>query len=146
MKPMRSKLDSAMTDDDKELFEAAAKGVSDAALEPFKKPLLNLVDPFTKEIGLLLALPLKWWRFKYSFEIMERARKFLNDKGITPQPVPIKLLAPILELGCLEEDNAMVDRWAELLANAADPAVQPQILPSFPIILSELSPLEGVIL
>jgi len=135
-----------MTDDEKELCEAAAKGVTDSVLEPIKKPLLNIAEPFTKEVGLLLALPVKWWRFKYSFEIMQRAKKFLDEKGVKAQPVSLKLLAPILEQGCLEEDDSMVDRWAALLAAAADPKSAQSVLPSFPEILRQLSAKEAAIL
>jgi hypothetical protein len=135
-----------MNEDDKDLIEAAAKGMTDSALEPIKQPLMNIAGPFTKEVGLLLALPVKWWRFKYSLEIMERAKRLLDQKGVEVQPVPIKILAPILEIGCLEEEDSMLDHWAALLASAADPTHKQAVLPSFAQILGQLSSIEAAIL
>ena len=135
-----------MTDDEKELLEAAAKGASDSALEPIKQPLMNLAGPFTEQLGHILALPFKWWRFKASFAIMEKAKRFLDERGVKPQHVPMKLLAPILENGSLEDDESMVDRWASLLASAADPNYKQTILPSFPDVLRQLSAREVAIL
>jgi hypothetical protein len=135
-----------MTDDEKDLFEAAAKGVSDAALEPIKKPLMNIAGPFTEEVGKLLALPFKWWRFTATLAIMEKAQALLNQRGVQPNKVPMKLLATIVEGGGLEEDPGMVDRWASLLAAAADPTFKEPFLPSFPEILKQLSPKEVAIL
>jgi hypothetical protein len=40
----------------------------------------------------------------------------------------------------------MHDRWAALLSNAANPASVIQVFPSFPEILSQLSPKEAILL
>jgi len=77
---------------------------------------------------------------------MEKANEFLRKRGKTPQQVPMKLLAPILEYGSLEDDESMQDRWASLLASAADQSFNNRILPSFASILKELSPVEAMIL
>ena len=135
-----------MTDDDIKLAGELAKAATDSALEPIKEQVTNLFSPFTKEVGLLFALPAQLWRFKAKVIIAEKAMKFLNNRGVKPQPVPIKLLLPVLENGCLEEDESMIDHWATLLANAADPNATPSILPSYASILKDLSPLEAKVL
>src|SRR5581483_8633125 len=64
--------------------------------------------------------------------------------GKAPQPVPGRLLLPILEKGSLEEDGDLQQRWAALLANSA---AQPEnVLPAFVSILAELSPVEAALL
>ena len=135
-----------MTKDEQDALETVTKATVDAALEPVKTALTNVASPFTAEIGKLIALPFKWWNFRASFAIMEKAKKFLDEKGIKPQQVPMKLLAPILEYGSLEDDESMQDRWAKLLASAADQNFNNRILPSFSSILKELSPVDAMIL
>jgi len=135
-----------MTKDEQDALETVTKASVDAALEPVKTALTNVASPFTEEIGKLLALPFKWWNFRASCFIMEKAKKFLDEKGIQSQQVPMKLLAPILEYGSLEDDESMQDRWARLLASAADHGKSGVIPPCFPAILKEISPVEATIL
>jgi hypothetical protein len=52
-------------------------------------------------------------------KVLEDAGKMLEDEGIEPQPVPPKILIPLLEGASLEDDEWMQKRWASLLANAA---------------------------
>jgi hypothetical protein len=135
-----------MTDDDIKLAGELAKAATDSALEPIKEQVTNVFSPFTKEIGLLIALPAQLWRLKAKVIIAEKAMKFLNDRGVKAQQVPIKFLSPIMDYGCLEDDGEMQDRWAALLASAADPNYKQPILPSFPDILRQLSSKEAAIL
>ncbi len=113
---------------------------------PVKQAFLNLVDPFTKEAGLLLADRVKLWRFKQSILLLEKAKKFLKSRQVRPEPVPLKFLSSILEHGSLEEDDSMVDRWASLLAAAADANHKESVLPGFSHVLDELSPKEAQLL
>jgi hypothetical protein len=94
-----------MTDDDIKLASELAKAATDSALEPIKEQVTNLFSPLTKEVGLLFALPAQLLRFKAKVIIAEKAMKFLNERGVKPQQVPIKLLSPVLEYGCLEDDG-----------------------------------------
>jgi hypothetical protein len=72
--------------------------------------------------------------------LVEEAAAAVAGTGGEPQPVPGRLLMPILEKGSLEEDEELHQRWVNLLANAAlEPS---RILPSFVTILGELSPVE----
>ena len=58
----------------------------------------------------------------------------------------LKTLVPILDAGSLEEDESMINKWAALLATAADPGSRIDVLPSFPEVLKELSPKEALAL
>jgi len=81
--------------------------------------------------------------------MLTTAEGFLAARGIDPQHVPAKILFPLLDYGSREDpdDAEMVTRWAALLANAAaGDGAGAAVLPSFPRILSELSPEEAAIL
>lgn len=58
---------------------------------------------------------------------------------MAPQQVPLKLLFPIIENASVEESDELQDRWANLLAHAADPGEAYAVSVSFPTILRELS-------
>ena len=52
-------------------------------------------------------------------QVWGRAQQMLKDAGVTPGPVPLKTLMPLLQHASLEEDPYLQERWANLLANAA---------------------------
>jgi len=114
--------------------------------EDARRFLEKIVGPPLEELGGLLADRVRLFRLKKQVEILEKARKILLDKGINPRKVSLKTLVPILEEGSLEEDESMSDRWASLLATAADPSSTISVQPSFPEVLKELSPKEALIL
>lgn len=51
-----------------------------------------------------------------------RATAHLAAVGREPQPVEPKLLLPLVQAASLETNEALAEKWAALLANAADPA------------------------
>jgi len=99
----------------------------------------KLINPALEESGGILADNIKFWRFKNQINIVLKAKAFLDKKGIDPKKVLPKTLIPILENGSLEEDEEMKEKWAALLANAADPTSKLTIRPSYPEILKQLS-------
>jgi hypothetical protein len=96
------------------------------------------------------------YRFKSAVKTYALAKKMLDEAGIDPERVPLHILVPLIEKASLAEDpdesddpvaaEAMKERWAALLANAAAGSQSAEVLPSFPQILSELSPEEAAIL
>jgi hypothetical protein len=130
---------------------AAAKAVSkahqsDAELPPEAGEFLARVSggPL-HEIGAWLGDHVRVWRVQRQIGILERARQDLCDAGRSPRQVKWNVLFPLLEAGSLEDDPEMAERWAALLANAADPEAT-EVPPSFPDILKQLSPTEARIL
>ena len=115
-------------------------------VEDARRFLEKIVGPPLEELGGLLADQVRLFRFKKQVEILKEAQKILLDRGINPRKVSLKTLVPILEEGSLEEDESMSDRWASLLATAADPSSTISVQPSFPEVLKELSPKEALIL
>jgi hypothetical protein len=75
-----------------------------------------------------------------------RATAMLTAVGREPQPVEPKLLVPLVQAAGLETDETLAERWAALLANAADPARSLSIVPAYTEILRQLSPNEAQLL
>lgn len=130
---------------------AAAKAVSkahqsDTELPPEAGEFLSRVSggPL-HEIGAWLGDHVRVWRVQRQIGILERAQQDLRVAGRNPRQVKWNVLFPLLEAGSLEDDPEMAERWAALLANAADPEVT-EVPPSFPDILKQLSPVEARIL
>lgn len=99
-----------------------------------------------RELGEWIADHIRLRRWKTQLAILTKAKQYAHEAGFSPQAVPLKTLAPLLEGASLEEegDEGMSDRWASLLANASSPgAVVP---PSFPEILSQITSVEARLL
>jgi hypothetical protein len=132
-------------EESKELVKATAEGVAAGATSQFLDKLLGPVV----EGGEMLRDRVRLRRWKAEVKMLAKAQAFLDDRGIDPSRVPAKILFPLLDYASLEdeEDEVMLDRWAALLANAAAGTERGvTVLPSFPRILSELSPEEAAIL
>lgn len=106
--------------------------------------LARLAEPSLKEVGEVLATPVKRWAARQR-AILERAGGLLQTAGLEPRQVPDDVWAPLLQHAALVDDDAMQARWAALLAAAADPR-QPAIPSSFPRILAELSSTDARVL
>jgi hypothetical protein len=134
-----------MDDESKELVEVSARALAEGGTRAF----LDTIFGPAVEVAELLRDQVRYIRWKVQVKTFKRASTFLDEQGIPATRVSMKLLLPILDLSSLEDesDDAMIDRWAALLANAAVGTGRgATVLPSFPRILSELSPEEAVIL
>jgi hypothetical protein len=132
-------------EESKELVKATAEGVAAGVTSQF---LDKLLGPLV-EADEMLRDRVRFRRWKAQVKMLEKARAFLDDRGIDTGRVPAKILFPLLDYASLEDekDEVMLDRWAALLANAAAGTERgATVLPSFPRILSELSPEEAAIL
>ena len=97
------------------------------------------------EFGLYFLEKVKELRARRG-KVLNRAGQALEDLGVEPVEVPIKLLAPIIDKAGLEEDEGLSTRWSALLANAAHPGRSKLVLPIFPHILSLLAPQDALVL
>jgi len=91
---------------------------------------------------------LKYLRWERQIRLVDRANSFLSKRGL-PQPsrkVPLQVAIPLIQGGSLEEDDWLQDRWAALLANAADAASQIEVRRAFISILEDLTPLDALLL
>lgn len=119
-----------------------AKEAIKQSFEAAKEFVGKLVNPALTEGGGIIQDTIKFQRFKNQINIVLKAKRFLEEKGIEPAKVLPKTLVSILENGSLEENEDMQSKWAALLANAADPNRRYSVKPSFAEILKQLSPIE----
>ena len=130
---------------DSQNIDISAKTIEEA-FKLAKEFAGKLINPGLEEGGGIIQDTLKFWRFKNQINILLKAKKFLEEKGIEPTKILPKTLIPLLENGSLEEDEAMQEKWVALLVNAASPEFSEIVKPSFVEILKELSPKEAMAL
>ena len=120
---------------------SALQAVEDAA----RGFLLKVAGPVGEETGLLLQDKVRIYRFKNQIKALARAKQMMEDAGLEPSSVPFRTLLPLLDGAALEDEPDLAEKWAALLANAANPEER-DVPPSYPAILSELSPGDAAIL
>jgi hypothetical protein len=125
--------------------------------EPRVPILIPMNDVIEKAIGqgsveivkLLGKMGLDWWQAhrERSQERLDklgcRTGNILNIGSVVAEPVPDKIAIPILDAASLEDDETLQEKWAGLLASAADPASRDIVHPSFPEMLKTFSPQEA---
>lgn len=79
-------------------------------------------------------------------QVAGKASGLLAAVGREPQPVEPKLLVPLVQAAALESDESLSNKWAALLANAADPAQWVVMQPGFVEVLRQLTPSDAVVL
>ncbi|MEN6335474.1 MAG: Abi-alpha family protein [Phycisphaerales bacterium] len=109
-----------------------AKGFADAVL---LKPL--------GELGGILSDTIGYWRLKNQVRLMVKAKEWLEQKKVDPAKVLPDIFVPILDEGSKVEDEQLSDMFASLLASHLDSKTQDRVHPSFPKVLSQLSPLDA---
>ena len=82
--------------------------------EKFWNLLLN--EP-AKELGLLFSETIKSVRLKNLLKISSMAYNKLNERGIRPFNISIKLAHSLIEYSSLEEDEYMQELWSNLLVS-----------------------------
>ncbi|MBH8569343.1 DUF4393 domain-containing protein [Microvirga sp. STS02] len=75
-----------------------------------------------------------------------KATAYLAAVGREPQAVEPKVLLPLVQAASLETDETLAEKWAALLANAADPAQRVQVQPPFVEVLRQLTPVQAKML
>ncbi len=125
---------------------ALTKGGVEEGVKAAKPLLEKLCGPALEELGLLLQDRARVYRLKNQLRILSKVQIMLREAGTTVQAVPLRTLLPLLEGAALEDSKMLSDMWAGLLASAASFGESESIHPSFPRILSELTPREAHIL
>lgn len=110
-------------------------------------PFLNkLLGPAADEVGLMLGERVRLFRLQNQFKLFHAAQQMLTVTGINHKQVNLKVLLPLMEGASLEEDEALANKWAALLANAATVKGDELVEPSFADVLRQLTPLQAHIL
>lgn len=111
--------------------------------------LVRMLGGPADAVGEVLAEPIREWqrkRLERAREVITGAATILERAGEEPQPVPGRILMPILEHSSLEEDDDLRSKWAGLLANAASLGLGNRILPGYADILRQLTPVQARII
>ena len=116
-----------------------------AAVIPFTGMVKRMLGPAADEVGEMLRDRVRLYRYGRQMKCLEKAEKMAADAGFTPQPVPPKILFPLLEGASFEEDETLHDMWAALLANASTRNGS-GVRPAFIAILRNMAPDEATLL
>ena len=108
------------------------------AIDLAKDFLDKLILPAVEEIGLLLRDKVTFWRTKNQVQILNKAKMYCEKHNVSLKTISLKVLCPLLDYAGLEEDEIMQDKWALLLANMVDSALNIENH-VFPYILSQIS-------
>jgi hypothetical protein len=125
---------------------AVATKAASAAVEEARSLIGKFLGPACEELGALMGEHVRTFRLKNQIRILKGAKKILAKEGLEPKAVNLKTFVPLLEAGALEEEEQMAERWASLLASAANPQAKDTVEPSFIEILRQLTPLQARIL
>jgi Abortive infection alpha len=112
--------------------------------------LHSLLGPAAQQYGLLLGEKVLVRRLEYRIgnlaKILGKVKQMHAEVGIEPRVIPPRVSIPAVDAASVEDDETVQERWAALLANAADPQFQANILPSFVEVLKQLTPEEARLL
>jgi hypothetical protein len=109
--------------------------------------LLNkFLSPALQEAGEVVGARIRVFRLKQETKLLEKSISILKEAGLKPRPVNLRVLFPLLDAAVLEEDDQMAERWASLLASAADPNNETDLEASFIEILKQLTPTHAYLL
>jgi hypothetical protein len=115
---------------------------AEAMTREIRKLIHPLLKPFVVQAGGLLGDMAQLGRERI-MKVVTRSKEKLAESGLEPQPVQTKTLLPLLQACALEDDEAMIEMWANLLAFAASAKSVP---PAFVQTLAVLSPDEARLL
>lgn len=117
-------------------------------LEKIGPPLSRIIGEPLEQIAGILTDKLKYVRWERSVRLVDRANKFLTERGSQSKlgSVPLNIAIPILEAATLEEDDDLQDNWARLLINAADANSGIQVKRGLVSILQDFGTMEARLL
>jgi hypothetical protein len=118
--------------------------IEDALSPAASRFLGTMLGSPSYELSEIVAEQFRSWRLKRQIVHLQKAIRQMEEAGMTPGAVPIRVLAPLLDAASLEDDDSMQERWASLLANAAGGRLE--VPPSFASVLRELEPVEAQML
>lgn len=106
----------------------------------------TFLGPAAKEVGEIGGDYVRFVRFERQVKALRKALKIARDSGVHPKAVNMRVLFPLLDAVGVEDSDDMGERWASLLASAADPKNQSALEASFVEILKQLAPPHAFVL
>ncbi|QNH62212.1 Abi-alpha family protein [Hymenobacter sediminicola] len=106
----------------------------------------KVLGPAVEEMGGMVADYVRIHRLGKQIKAFTRSQQMLTDAGLTPSPIAMKTLWPLMEGISIEDNDSLSEKWAALLANAASPNGSEVVEPSFADVLKQLTPTQALIL
>ena len=104
------------------------------------------LSPSIKELGEMAGDTIRYFRFKNEVNILVKAQAVVKERVYRPNRISSKIFGTIVKYGSLEDEESMLDKWANLLANAVNPNAIKETKRTYIEILKQLSPKEALIL
>src|SRR5688500_13620036 len=111
----------ALDDDQIELVRAGAKGAVEGLLRPIHDLIEELARPTVGELSQYWRDHVRIWRLGRAARHATKVQEYLRPLGVDRRDVPLRFVLRSIEEASLEEDDQLQDRWAAMLANAANP-------------------------
>jgi hypothetical protein len=80
----------------------------------------TVLGPSSRELGELIADRVRFWRWQQLVKVMERATRLKKMRNREQIDVPLKFFVPFAEEASKENEDKLLDLWANLLASATD--------------------------
>lgn len=106
----------------------------------------KVVNAPLEEIGGILKDNISYWRFTNRINLIQKAKKYIEEKGIDPASIPLNIFVPLIEDGGNTDDEMLSDMFASLLSAHLDPNTQNTVHPSYSKVLAQLAPLDAQVL
>ena len=111
------------------------------AVTPLVDNLAKLTGPMSEELGQYFGDKVREFRQRNMTTIVDGAVKRLEEAKKPVDPVPPRLLLPIIDSASLEDNPTLQEMWSGLLASASDQA--DNMSPSYVETLKALTPIEA---
>jgi len=107
-----------------------------------------LVDPFASDAEAAWREKVKVWRAKNAFLFQDKYEEFVRERRLEGKTVsaPLAIAWPILEHAVLEEDDALLELWANLFVTLTDPARQSEVKRGYTYIIKQLDSVDAAVL
>lgn len=88
---------------------------------------------------------LRYVRWERQLRLFDKATETLKSRGLDAptKTIPQKFMIPLLEAATLEEDDELQNKWALLLANAADKSYELEVKRNYITILENITEFEA---
>jgi hypothetical protein len=128
-----------MNEDESEVLKAGAE----AAVRPFANLIDKLFGGSAEQIGGIWEDRIAVERQIRRFRLFKKLHAAIDYAGFEPRRIPDNVWVPALREAVLEDDESLREKWANLLANSADPREINPVRPTFAQILKEFTPLDA---
>ena len=122
-------------------------GAAAVSLAPTAKVLIErMLGPTADSIGLNLKQKYDAYLLRNAGKAVAKAAAMVSASGKEANPIPLRTAVPLLEGAAREDDDALSEKWAALIANASIAEKGDAVPPYFATVLSQFSPLEARVL